>query len=158
MLDPFCGCATTLVAAESLGREWAGIDLSPLAVTLVDQRLRDSHGVFGQIIARADVPARTDVEELPDYRTHKHTLYGVQEGVCAGCRVHFPFRNLTIDHVVPRAKGGQDNPENSSYSAGRVTPRRAPARRRSWWPSSRRKGSDEEADGRTCGAGGARGM
>ena len=57
MLDPFCGCATTLVAAESLGREWAGIDLSPLGVTLVDQRLRDSHGVFGQIIARADVPA-----------------------------------------------------------------------------------------------------
>ena len=92
MLDPFCGCATTLVAAESLGREWAGIDLSPLAVTLVDQRLRDSHGVFGQIIARADVPARTDVEELPDYRTHKHTLYGVQEGRCTGCRTHFQFR------------------------------------------------------------------
>ena len=118
VLDPFCGCATTLVAAESLGREWAGIDLSPMAVKLVDQRLRDQHGVFGQIIARTDVPARTDVETLPDYRTHRHTLYGVQEGVCAGCRVHFPFRNLTVDHVVPRAKGGQDNPENLQLLCG----------------------------------------
>ena len=112
MLDPFCGCATTLVAAESLGREWAGIDLSPLAVTLVDQRLRDSHGVFGQIIARADVPARTDVEELPDYRTHKHTLYGVQEGVCAGCRTFFRFRMFEVDHITARSRGGTDHLEN----------------------------------------------
>ena len=98
------------------------------------------------------------MKELPDYRTHKHTLYGVQEGVCAGCRVHFPFRNLTIDHVVPRAKGGQDNPENSSSYAERATRRRGPDHKRHSWPRYRRKGSDEEADGRTCGAGGARGM
>ena len=38
VLDPFCGCATTLVVAERLNREWAGIDLSPLAIKLVDQR------------------------------------------------------------------------------------------------------------------------
>ena len=31
VLDPFCGCATTCVAAEGLGREWAGIDISPAA-------------------------------------------------------------------------------------------------------------------------------
>ena len=54
----------------------------------------------------------------PNYRTHRHTLYGVQEGVCAGCRVHFPFRNLTVDHVVARAKGGQDNPENLQLLCG----------------------------------------
>ena len=30
VLDPFCGCATTLVAADRLDRQWAGIDLSPL--------------------------------------------------------------------------------------------------------------------------------
>ena len=31
VLDPFCGCATALVAADRLQRQWAGIDLSPLA-------------------------------------------------------------------------------------------------------------------------------
>ena len=110
VLDPFCGCATALVAAESLGRQWAGIDLSALAVKLVDQRLRDQHGVFGQIIGRTDVPNRTDLGLLPNYRTHRHTLYGRQEGHCTGCRVHFPFRNLTVDHIVPQSKGGIRSP------------------------------------------------
>ena len=31
VLDPFCGCATTCVAAEDLKRRWAGIDISPKA-------------------------------------------------------------------------------------------------------------------------------
>ena len=39
VLDPFCGCATTCVAAEKLGREWIGIDLSEKAYDLVVQRL-----------------------------------------------------------------------------------------------------------------------
>ena len=41
VLDPFCGCATACVSAESLGREWIGIDLSPVAATLVEPRLRN---------------------------------------------------------------------------------------------------------------------
>ena len=40
VLDPFCGCATACVSAETLGRQWLGIDLSPVAATLVEQRLR----------------------------------------------------------------------------------------------------------------------
>ena len=44
ILDPFCGCATALVAADRLNREWAGIDLSPLAARLVLKRLREDRG------------------------------------------------------------------------------------------------------------------
>ena len=40
VLDPFCGCATTCIAAEKLGRQWAGIDLSPKAAELVKVRMR----------------------------------------------------------------------------------------------------------------------
>ena len=40
VLDPFCGCATTCVAAERLGREWIGIDVSEQAFTLVKMRLK----------------------------------------------------------------------------------------------------------------------
>jgi DNA modification methylase len=39
VLDPFCGCATTLVAAQLLGRSWIGIDISPTAVELEKRRL-----------------------------------------------------------------------------------------------------------------------
>ncbi len=39
VLDPFCGCATTCVAAEWLNRKWIGIDISQKAYELVKQRL-----------------------------------------------------------------------------------------------------------------------
>ena len=46
VLDPFCGCATALVAAEQLGRRWAGVDLSELAAKLVVSRLEQASGTF----------------------------------------------------------------------------------------------------------------
>lgn len=39
VLDPFCGCGTTLHAAELHGRGWIGIDISPLAIRTVEERL-----------------------------------------------------------------------------------------------------------------------
>ncbi len=113
VFDPFCGCATTLVAADRLNREWAGIDLSPLAVKLVDQRIRDDRGaLWGGAIVRDDPPLRTDFGKLPNYRTHRHRLYGEQEGVCLGCDTHFPFKVMEVDHILPRSKGGSDHYEN----------------------------------------------
>ena len=41
ILDPFCGCATTCVAAEKLGRQWIGVDISHMAYELVRQRLKN---------------------------------------------------------------------------------------------------------------------
>ena len=119
VLDPFCGCATTLVAADRLNRQWTGIDLSPLAARLVLKRLRDDRGpLFDDVVHREDVPRRTDLGELPNYRTHKHTLYGRQEGVCAGCRILFPFRNFTVDHIIPQTKGGSDHLDNLQLLCG----------------------------------------
>lgn len=42
VLDPFCGCGTTIAAAQALGRSWIGIDITHLAITLIKQRLMDS--------------------------------------------------------------------------------------------------------------------
>lgn len=39
VLDPFCGCGTTIAAAEKLGRRWIGIDLTYLAISLIKSRL-----------------------------------------------------------------------------------------------------------------------
>ena len=113
VLDPFCGCATALIAAEKLGRQWIGIDLSPVARTLVQRRMANELGFDSLgVVYRDDIPRRTDIEKPPPYRTQKHTLFGMQEGICAGCKVLFPFRNFTIDHIVPRVRGGTDHLDN----------------------------------------------
>ena len=41
VLDPFCGCATTCIASEKLGRQWIGIDISIKAYELVRERLKN---------------------------------------------------------------------------------------------------------------------
>ena len=122
VFDPFCGCATTLVAADRLQREWVGIDLSPLAIKLVNERIAEDRaatkeaavigGSLFRVTALTEAPKRTDLGDLPNYRTHRHHLYGEQEGVCPGCETHFPFRVMDVDHMLPRSKGGTDHKDN----------------------------------------------
>lgn len=42
VLDPFCGCGTAVHAAQKLGRQWIGIDITHLAVALIEKRMRDA--------------------------------------------------------------------------------------------------------------------
>ena len=44
IMDPFCGCGTTIAVAERLNRKWIGIDITNLAVTLMKHRLEDTFG------------------------------------------------------------------------------------------------------------------
>jgi site-specific DNA-methyltransferase (adenine-specific) len=44
VLDPFCGCGTTVSTAAKLGRRWIGIDVTHLAITLIRSRLSDAYG------------------------------------------------------------------------------------------------------------------
>jgi site-specific DNA-methyltransferase (adenine-specific) len=44
ILDPFCGCGTTIQVAQRLNRRWIGIDITHLAIGLIKQRLSDSFG------------------------------------------------------------------------------------------------------------------
>ena len=113
VLDPFCGCATTCIAAELAERQWVGIDISPQAADLVKLRLRETEalGLMFKGSVRDDVPVRTDLDQLPKYNaaSHKKSLYGEQGGACNGCGHHFPAHALAIDHIIPRAKGGSDD-------------------------------------------------
>ena len=112
VFDPFCGCATACVAAEWLQRQWVGIDLSPKAAQLVRSRIEGELGTFCDLTHRMDIPKRTDRGKPRPRREQKHLLFGMQEGICAGCLTSFPFRNFTIDHIIPQSKGGTDHFEN----------------------------------------------
>lgn len=44
VLDPFCGCGTTVAVAQRLNRQWIGIDITHLAINLMKHRLQDAFG------------------------------------------------------------------------------------------------------------------
>jgi hypothetical protein len=49
-LDPFCGCGTAVHAAQKLGRTWIGIDITHLAIGLIEYRLKDAFGIVPNVI------------------------------------------------------------------------------------------------------------
>ena len=68
VLDPFCGCGTTIDAAEKLGRKWIGIDVTQLAISLIKNRLLDTYGhrlkfVVGTTSTSSPVRTRSTVSQ-----------------------------------------------------------------------------------------------
>src|SRR5437762_685255 len=59
VLDPFCGCGTTVHAAQRLNRQWIGIDITYLAINLIKRRLKDA---FGEEIEFEEKGQPTDFE------------------------------------------------------------------------------------------------
>jgi hypothetical protein len=47
ILDPFCGCGTAVHAAQKLKRQWLGIDITHLAISLIEKRLKDAFPGIG---------------------------------------------------------------------------------------------------------------
>ena len=106
VLDPFCGCATTCVAAQQLGRRWIGIDIEKKAAQILVQRLEDDAGIFKDFINISDPPRRTDIEIEPVSSAIKRQLYEEQKRLCNGCGTKMLILNLEIDHKIPKSRGG----------------------------------------------------
>ena len=66
VLDPFCGCATTCVAAEGLGRKWIGIDVSIKPYELVQQRLKKELEKRYSLLCNPEVHLSTDPPKRTD--------------------------------------------------------------------------------------------
>ncbi len=148
VLDPFCGCATTPVAAERLGRQWVGIDIWDSAHQTVLDRLQkeglagpvgdtDRLLTFGQIIYSKEPPERTDggqvaapplvlkvqIPEPADQKMSRAQMFEmlIRNGgtVCQGCdRVFDDQRYLELDHNTPRADGGINHISNRVLLCG----------------------------------------
>ncbi len=136
VLDPFCGCATTPVAAERLGRQWIGIDIWDKAHEVVVDRLKKEVGMFGEVHYTTEPPIRTDdaqpaapflrvkqVHEPPGRKMSRAEMYAhllEQHGAtCQGCYREFDDpRYLQLDHNVPRSDGGLNHISNRILLCG----------------------------------------
>ena len=118
ILDPFCGCATTCVAAQQLNRQWIGIDIEKQAANVLVDRLKTDAGMFSDFIHRIDTPQRTDIEQEPITTNIKERLFKEQKGCCNACSVELEIWHFEVDHIVPRAKGGGNYYENYQLLCG----------------------------------------
>ena len=141
VLDPFAGCATTLVAAERLGRRWVGMDIWEGAADIVRQRLADSRQLLTdadpQVHYVTEPPERTDdgetsapylrvkvrVKEPEGPRWSRAEMYAhllEQHGpTCQGCdRTFDDPRYLELDHNTPRSDGGLNHITNRVLLCG----------------------------------------
>ena len=118
VMDPFCGCATTCVAAQQLGRKWIGIDIEKQAVQVLSQRLSDDAELFQDFVATDQVPQRSDLKEVQPSESVKQRLYKEQHGQCNACGQDFECRNLELDRIIPKSKGGGDYYENYQLLCG----------------------------------------
>ena len=118
ILDPFCGCGTTVHAAQKLNRRWVGIDITHLAIGLIQRRLGDafpgiSFGVKGvpKDIGAARALAAADKHEfqlwalsLVEAQPYKGGQKGADRGVDG--YLYFKPDGKRTEKAIVSVKGG----------------------------------------------------
>lgn len=122
VLDPFCGCATAMIAAERLERQWVGIDVSPEAHGIITRRLQhEIDPAQLQLWKKQKLRVKkeiglinTQLKPLSQKKksVYKTTLFGEQGGKCTICERLMDMEFLEIDHIHPTSKGGNNGIEN----------------------------------------------
>jgi DNA modification methylase len=71
VLDPFCGCGTTVAAAQNLGRNWIGIDITYRAITIIRDRLSRTHGPAAEYSVHGLPSALSEAKALATQDRHQ---------------------------------------------------------------------------------------
>jgi site-specific DNA-methyltransferase (adenine-specific) len=127
VLDPFCGCGTTILAAQKLKRKWIGIDITHLAISLIRSRLKEIHvsankdyNIIGE---PADFESARELAETNPYQFQWWALSLIdarpagqssddsqgKKGADKGIDGWLTFReaeNINLQRIVVQVKGG----------------------------------------------------
>ncbi len=129
VLDPFAGCATSLVAAERNHRRWAGIDLDEVATGITLKRLQQhaDGSAFLDLSTQTvnlpnDPPNRTDDDtpkRSPNIKDKCWRMLGDGDRrPCPGCNRKKYYDDFHLDHIVPRSKDGENTDRNLQLLCG----------------------------------------
>jgi hypothetical protein len=155
VLDPFCGCGTTIDAAEKLGRDWIGIDVTQLAISLIKNRLQDTYGSRMKFVsgshsdsggARASRPPRS---ASPPNASPSNALPGETPSSATGT-VALPDQNALSGISLVRIIGEPTTPNEAATLA------EDDKYQFQWWalglvgarPVEQKKGADHGIDGK----------
>ena len=78
VLDPFCGCGTAIHAAEKLKRRWLGIDITHLAIGLIERRLKEAFPSI-QYDVVGEPKGKDDAERLAETEPHQFQYWITQK-------------------------------------------------------------------------------
>jgi site-specific DNA-methyltransferase (adenine-specific) len=122
ILDPFCGCGTAVHAAQRLNRQWIGIDITHLAISLIERRLKDAfpgikfdvHGTPQDIGGARDLAARDKYQfqwwavSLVDAVPQGGKKKGMDRGIDGLRWIRMSPRDGDFEKVLVSVKGGDN--------------------------------------------------
>ncbi len=122
VLDPFCGCGTAVHAAQKLKRKWIGIDITHLAISLIEKRLDDAFGSRCEYIVEGtpgDLDAARDLAARDKYQfqywavslVKAQPFQGKKKGADGGIDGLKFFRDLDkkeVRKIIVSVKGGEN--------------------------------------------------
>jgi site-specific DNA-methyltransferase (adenine-specific) len=120
VLDPFCGCGTTIHAAQKMKREWIGIDITHLAISLIEKRLKDAfpgieyevHGTPKDLEGARDLALRDKYQfqwwavSLVDAVPFAGKKKGADSGIDG--LIYFKPEGRTTEKAIVSVKGGDN--------------------------------------------------
>jgi site-specific DNA-methyltransferase (adenine-specific) len=120
VLDPFCGCGTAVHAAQKLNRRWIGIDITHLAISLIEKRLRDAfpdvtfevHGTPRDIDSASDLAVRDKYQfqwwacSLVNAQPYQGKKKGADSGIDG--LIFFQDEKVGAKKIIVSVKGGDN--------------------------------------------------
>jgi site-specific DNA-methyltransferase (adenine-specific) len=120
IMDPFCGCGTTIHAAQKLKRQWIGIDVTHLAISLIEKRLKDAFpGIVYEVHGTPkDLEGARDLALRDKYQfqwwavslVNAVPFAGKKKGADSGIDglIYFKPEGKTTEKAIVSVKGGDN--------------------------------------------------
>jgi len=135
VLDPFCGCGTTIHAAQKLQRQWVGIDITHLAISLIEKRLNDAFpGITYEVHGTPkDLDGAKALADADKYQfqwwavslVNAAPYGGKKKGADSGIDGHIYFKpdGKTTEKAIVSVKGGENVSVHMIRDLGHVVER-----------------------------------